>query len=67
MLDQLFSNIPLIVWLVATVAYWIGAFIILYHLIRFGIGNQPKVIAFVFFVGSFILFLFSLYFYLWIL
>lgn len=35
--------------------YWTGTFIILYHLIRFGIGNQPKRIAIVFLGGSLIL------------
>ncbi len=35
--------------------YWAGTFVILYHLIRFGIGNQPKRIAIVFLAGSLIL------------
>ncbi len=35
--------------------YWTGTFVILYHLIRFGIGNQPKRIAIVFLAGSLIL------------
>ncbi len=35
--------------------YWSGTFIILYHLIRFGISNQPKRIAIVFLAGSLIL------------
>ena len=35
--------------------YWSGTFIILYHLIRFGVGNQPKKIAVVFLAGSLIL------------
>lgn len=35
--------------------YWSGTFVILYHLIRFGIGNQPKRIAVVFLAGSLIL------------
>lgn len=35
--------------------YWIGAFLVLYHLIRFGVGNQPKAVAFIFFAGSIIL------------
>jgi hypothetical protein len=32
--------------------YWVQAFFIIYHLIRFGIGPKPKIIALVFFVGS---------------
>ncbi len=35
--------------------YWCGTFIIMYHLIRFGIGKQPKRIAVVFLSGSLIL------------
>jgi hypothetical protein len=35
--------------------YWTGTFVILYHLIRFGVGNQPKKIAAVFLTGSLIL------------
>lgn len=35
--------------------YWTGTFVILYHLIRFGIGNQPKRIAMTFLAGSLIL------------
>jgi len=32
-------------------------FAIIYHLLRFGIGIKPKLLAFVFLVGSFVLFL----------
>lgn len=64
MLDQLFSNLPLILFLVAVLVYWVGAFIILYHLIRFGVGNLPKVTAFVFFAGSAVLMLFAFVYYL---
>lgn len=35
--------------------YWTGTFVILYHLIRFGIGNQPKKIAIIFLAGSLLL------------
>jgi hypothetical protein len=35
--------------------YWSGTFVVLYHLIRFGIGSQPKRIAVVFLSGSLIL------------
>ena len=37
------------------VIYWGLTFIIIYHLIRFGIGVQPKRFAAVFFLGSVIL------------
>ena len=39
--------------------YWIFNFIVFYHLIRFGIGTQPKTFAAVFLLGSIILFSFS--------
>ena len=35
--------------------YWTGTFVILYHLIRFGVGSQPKKIAAIFLSGSLIL------------
>ena len=35
--------------------YWIAAFIILYHLTRFGIGVQPKKFAAIFLFGSVVL------------
>ncbi len=55
MLDQLFSRLPLIVFLATMLIYWIGAFIVLYHLIRFGVGNRTKILALVFFAGSMVL------------
>jgi hypothetical protein len=33
-------------------AYWLGAFFILYHLIRFGVGPNPKRTAVIFLAGS---------------
>ena len=33
-------------------SYWIGAFFILYHLIRFGVGSSPKKMAVIFLAGS---------------
>lgn len=64
MYEQFFSNLPLLVFLAAILVYWVGAFIVLYHLIRFGVGNQPKVTAFVFFAGSAVLMLFAFVYYL---
>ena len=35
--------------------YWISAFFVLYHLIRFGIGTMPKRLSFLFLLGSIVL------------
>ena len=32
--------------------YWVGAFFILYHLIRFGVGSSPKKMSVIFLAGS---------------
>ncbi len=49
------KQIAYILFTFVILVYWTGAFVILYHLIRFGVGNQPKKIAIIFFVGSLIL------------
>lgn len=41
--------------IVILVIYWIFAFVIVYHLTRFGVGTQPKRIAGIFLAGSLIL------------
>jgi uncharacterized membrane protein YqhA len=40
------------IFLLITFLYWLGAFVALYHLIRFGVGTLPKKLAFIFFLGS---------------
>jgi len=53
----------LIFFLIFVTYFWF-VFLILYHLIRFGIGKEPKRIAVFFFFGSifvFIIFAFSFY------
>lgn len=35
--------------------YWLGAFFILYHLIRFGIGTTPRKVALTFLGGALML------------
>ncbi len=42
------------------IVYWISVFIIFYHLVRFGVGRQPKIFSAVFVLGSFILFFISI-------
>ncbi|MEX2013823.1 MAG: hypothetical protein WD896_00515 [Parcubacteria group bacterium] len=39
---------------IAFLIYWVAAFIVLYHLTRFGIGVQPKRLAAIFLFGSLI-------------
>jgi hypothetical protein len=52
----MFTFFIVIILIVATIVYLWFTFAIVYHLIRFGIGNRPKAIALVFLTGSFILF-----------
>ena len=44
--------ILIILFTITLFVYWILTFIILYHLVRFGIGTQPKKIAAIFLLGS---------------
>lgn len=49
---------PMVVTIIFTfvmLAYWLGAFFILYHLIRFGVGTSPKRTAIIFLAGSLVL------------
>lgn len=56
-------NLVLFAVVFALGLYSIMAFIILYHLIRFGIGTAPKVAALIFFAGSivFVLIVIAMY------
>jgi len=49
------NTIFLILGVIAGVLYLWFLFTLIYHLIRFSIGNAPKIIALVFFLGSFCL------------
>lgn len=51
----MFNFFPLL-FAIILIAYAWYSFSIIYHLIRFGIGKHPKVLALVFFFGSFLLF-----------
>ena len=44
--------------------FWLTAFVIFYHLVRFGIGTLPKRVAGVFLIGSVLLFTLSLFAYI---
>lgn len=50
-----FKNIVGLGFVFGMLVYWTFAFLILYHLIRFGVGNQPKKIALFFLAGSLVL------------
>ncbi len=49
------TSIVGLIFLFALLVYWICSFLILYHLIRFGVSGQPKKIAVVFLAGSIML------------
>ncbi len=49
--DTINSFISLI-FVFAMLAYWTGAFLIFYHLIRFGVGAGPKKLSAFFLGGS---------------
>jgi len=53
-MEQLASltNLISIVAGVIIFLYWIHVFVILYHLIRFGVGTRPKQVSVLFLAGS---------------
>ena len=50
-----FSLIAIIGLVIFLVVYLVWFFFIIYHLIRFGVGPQPKRLAFIFLLGSLVL------------
>lgn len=46
------QDLPLFILVAALVAYWVLAYFLLYHLTRFGIGQEPKLLSFIFLLGS---------------
>ncbi len=53
-----------IIFVTIPFVFWIFNFIILYHLIRFGVGVQPKKFAAIYLSGSALLFSFAILFFL---
>jgi len=53
-------NTPLIIFSIVIGAYLWYTFSIIYHLIRFGVGREPKILALIFLIGSFGLFIITL-------
>lgn len=64
-MPNFFSHIPfyLVSLLLVLIIFATNAFFIVYHLIRFGIGTAPKIVAFVFVIGTmfFVLVLIALF------
>ena len=48
-------NFSIVLFLFFLCLYSIGSFMVLYHLIRFGIGVPPKIVALAYFIGSVLL------------
>lgn len=49
-------NYAAVLLVAVSIFYWIYVFITIYHLVRFGIGLVPKILALIFLAGSVILF-----------
>lgn len=43
--------------------FWLFVFVIFYHLVRFGVGTQPKIGSAIFVLGSLVLFFMSVTFF----
>lgn len=52
-----------IVLTILLIVYWVIAFSILYHLVRFGVGTPPKKIALTFIISSLVLSLITIFIY----
>jgi hypothetical protein len=46
------NNFLYLIPVVILVVYWIGAFFLVYHLLKYGITNWPKRLATIFLLGS---------------
>jgi hypothetical protein len=55
--------IPIVLAFILIISFWTFVFIIFYHLVRFGIGTQPKILSAVFIFGSFALFFMTVLFF----
>ncbi len=63
-MNEFLTNLTLIVFIVIIFSYLIGAFFIVYHLLKFGLDYKTKVLTFTFLAGLVILL--SLNFYLFL-
>lgn len=53
------TDIAKVIVILLFCVFWVVAFVILYHLARFGVGALPKKLSTVFIAGAFILFSWS--------
>lgn len=60
MLEITLTQSLLLITVLFLLGYWIGIFLLTYHLIRFGIGKEPRRIAFIMIIGSVILTIISM-------
>ena len=60
-MNELLTNLPLLIFLVVVINYSVGVFFIVYHLVKFGLDYKTKVLAAFFLIGSSLLILFNFY------
>ena len=62
-IENIFSsiNFAAIFFSFVFLIYWGYVFVIIYHLVRFGVGPKPKLFAMIFLAGAVILFTTALY------
>lgn len=49
------NNIYLLIPIIYLIIYWLGAFFIVYHLLKYGITSWPRKIVAIFLAGSIVL------------
>ena len=58
--SPILQYLPIAILAVAMIIYWVMAYFLIYHLTRFGVGAEPKMISFVFLLGSILLTIISI-------
>lgn len=53
-MNELLANLPLLIFLIVLINYLTWTFFITYHLSKFGVGPEPKILLTVFLAGSII-------------
>ena len=62
-MNELLTNLPLLVFLIITVNYMVGAFFIVYHLTKFGLDSKTRILTIIFLSGSAVFVFLSFYFF----